>query len=94
MPGSLTQTLRSGFVRVDPFDCAAGLLLVALVAAIPFLTPDYAISNDEGVQHRYGELILAYYASGFTDLSVFRFQNLHLYGGLFDILAVLIGRIT
>ena len=49
---------------------------------------DYAISNDEGVQHHYGELIIAYYASGFSDQSVFHFQNLYLYGGLFDIVSV------
>ena len=40
------------------------------------------------VQHHYGELILNYYASGFKDQSVFHFENLYLYGGLFDIIAV------
>ena len=54
---------------------------------------DYAISNDEEVQHRYGEMILAYYASGFTDTQLFHFRNLYLYGGLFDIVAVLLGRV-
>jgi hypothetical protein len=49
---------------------------------------DYAISNDEAVQHHYGELITAYYTSGFRDQSVFSFDNLYLYGGLFDIIVV------
>ena len=63
--------------------------LIATVAATALWTfKDYAISNDEGVQHHYGELILAYYASGFSDQSIFTFQNLYLYGGLFDIIAV------
>jgi hypothetical protein len=63
--------------------------LIAIVAATALWTlKDYAISNDEGVQHHYGELILAYYASGFRDQSIFTFQNLYLYGGLFDIVAV------
>ncbi len=52
------------------------------------ISHDYAISNDEGVQHHYGELIIAYYRSGFADQSVFHFENLYLYGGLFDIIAV------
>ena len=52
----------------------------------------YAISNDEEVQQRYGELIVAYYASGFTDQSLFHFVNLYLYGGLFDVIAVLTER--
>ena len=53
---------------------------------------DYAISNDEAVQQRYGELIVAYYRSGFTDRSLFHYDNLYLYGGLFDVAAVLVQR--
>jgi Dolichyl-phosphate-mannose-protein mannosyltransferase len=74
--------------RFDPFDIATVALLAALVVVALWTFRDYAISNDEGVQHHYGELILNYYASGFTDQSVFNFQNLYLYGGLFDIIAV------
>jgi hypothetical protein len=74
--------------KARAFDVATAVLLVGLVALAAFTFRDYAVSNDEAVQHHYGELILAYYASGFTDLSVFNFQNLYLYGGLFDILAV------
>jgi hypothetical protein len=44
------------------------------------------------VQHQYGELILAYYATGFTDQSVFHFENLYLYGGLFDVITILLER--
>jgi Dolichyl-phosphate-mannose-protein mannosyltransferase len=75
------------------FDAAAILLLAGL-AIIALLTfQHYAISNDEQVQHRYGELILSYYASGFADQSAFHFKNLYLYGGLFDVVAVALGRI-
>jgi hypothetical protein len=52
----------------------------------------YAISNDEEVQQRYGELIITYYLSGFRDQSLFHFDNLYLYGGLFDIVSTLIER--
>jgi hypothetical protein len=62
---------------------------MATLVVIALLTfRDYAISNDEGVQHHYGELILSYYASGFEDQTVFNFKNFYLYGGLFDIVAV------
>jgi dolichyl-phosphate-mannose-protein mannosyltransferase len=74
--------------RADACDIATVALIAALVAIALFTFRDYAISNDEGVQHRYGELIIAYYASGFADHAVFNFQNLYLYGGLFDIMAV------
>ena len=74
--------------RFDAYDIATVVFIAALVALALGTFSDYAISNDEGVQHRYGELIIAYYTSGFTDTSVFGFQNLYLYGGLFDIIAI------
>lgn len=74
--------------RRNAFDLASCAALAALIAVALWTFQDYAISNDEGVQHRYGELIIAYYKSGFTDLSLFKLDNLYLYGGLFDILSL------
>ena len=53
--------------RFDLFDIATVVLLAAVTVIALCTFRDYAISNDEGVQHRYGELIIAYYASGFRD---------------------------
>ena len=36
-------------------------------------------------------MIIDYYLSGFSDQQLFHFGNLFLYGGLFDILAVVVG---
>jgi len=72
----------------DPHDIATVALIAALVVLAFCTFRDYAISNDEVLQHHYGELIIAYYASGFKDQSLFGFDNLYLYGGLFDIIAV------
>ena len=74
--------------RVDQYDLTAALVFATLIALVAYTFGDYGISNDEGVQQRYGELIVRYYASGMTDLAVFHFRNLYLYGGLFDIVAV------
>jgi hypothetical protein len=74
--------------RFDAFDIATVVLLAAVVVLALWTARDYAISNDEGVQHHYGALILRYYASGFEDHRVFNFENLYLYGGLFDMTAV------
>ncbi len=74
--------------RVDRYDVAALLLFATLIALVAFTFADYAISNDEEVQQRYGEMIIAYYASGFVDQALFHFRNLYLYGGLFDVIAV------
>lgn len=77
----------------NPYDVVTCLLL-AVIAVIALLTlRDYAVSNDEGVQHHYGELIIAYYRSGFADRDLFTYQNLYLYGGLFDVIAVGLARI-
>ena len=64
------------------------ILFATLVVLVGHTFGDYAISNDEEVQQHYGELIVAYYRSGFIDQAVFHFRNLYLYGGLFDIAAV------
>ncbi len=74
--------------RVDRYEVAALLLFGTLLALVAFTFKDYAISNDEEVQQRYGEMIIAYYTSGFVDQALFHFRNLYLYGGLFDVIAV------
>lgn len=92
---SLTLSKSAAWIaRFNIHDIAAFVLIAALTV-IAFRTfGDYAISNDEGVQHQYGELIIAYYRSGFKDQSLFNFQNLYLYGGLFDVVAVLLSHVT
>src|SRR5258707_8085864 len=79
--------------RTDACDIATIVLIAALVVIALCTFKDYAISNDEGVQNRYGELIIAYYSSGFRAEGVFSFQNLYLYGGLFDITAILLSHL-
>jgi hypothetical protein len=93
VPGSARNTLPASrevqrTTRVQSCDIATVVLIAALVIIALCTFKDYAISNDEGVQHHYGELIIAYYTSGFRDQSLFNFQNLYLYGGLFDIVSV------
>jgi hypothetical protein len=82
------RNARRWMARFEPHDIATVALLAALIVAALLTYKDYAISNDEGVQHHYGELIIAYYTSGLKDQSVFGFENLYLYGGLFDIIAI------
>jgi hypothetical protein len=85
----LVGRARLRLAACDRYDLAGAALLIAL-PVLAFATYDsYAISNDEEVQQHYGELIVSYYASGFTDRSLFHYVNLYLYGGLFDIVAVL-----
>ena len=82
------------FARFGACDLATAALIAALVVIALCTFKDYAITNDEEVQQRYGELIVAYYTSGLTDQGVFSFQNLYLYGGLFDIIAVVLSHLV
>jgi hypothetical protein len=82
--------LRTRIVSYNAYDLASAALLVVLVILVFATYGAYAVSNDEPVQQHYGELIIAYYASGFRDQALFHYENLYLYGGLFDVLAVLV----
>jgi hypothetical protein len=89
----LIRRFQSRRLFADPFDLAAAALFGLLIILVLTTFGDYAISNDEEVQQRYGELIVAYYGSSFADQGLFHFRNLYLYGGLFDIIAVGLERI-
>ena len=93
-PKKTGRRLPAWVWNADPYDSAAALLLIGVAVLVILTFRDYAVSNDEEVQQRYGELIIAYYASGFTDRTVFSFKDLYLYGGLFDILTTLIAKVV
>jgi len=80
-------------LRSNVYDLLTCALLVALIVIAVHTVGDYAISNDEAVQNRYGELIIDYYKSGFADRDLFGFRDLYLYGGLFDIIALMLAKI-
>lgn len=80
--GIVSAFSRSGW------DWASAILIAALAVLVAATFQDYGISNDEEVQHRYGELLVNFYASGFADRSAFEFNDLFYYGGLFDIAAI------
>lgn len=68
--------------------------LFGAIAIFILLTfKQYGISNDEQVQHVYGQLLLKFYSSGFADQSAFVYKNLYLYGGFFDLVAASLEKI-
>ncbi len=91
---STSRSAMTWMAHFESSDIATVVLLAALVVIALTTYKDYSISNDEGVQHHYGELIIAYYKSGFKNQSLFSFQNLYLYGGLFDIIAVALAHLV
>lgn len=59
--------------------------MAGLVGVVVVTFRRYGISTDEDLHQTYGRLLWQYYASGLRDDAVFRFENLHLYGGLVDL---------
>lgn len=75
------------------FKVAAYFVFAAVLLLIALTFKQYGISNDEEVQRVYGELLLNFYTSGFSDLSAFQYKNLYLYGGFFDLTSALLQKI-
>jgi hypothetical protein len=96
-PG-VDATLRSAVPRWREWVCqgrsawliASWLGLLLLLGLVAMFGTDTGISFDEAVQRTYGDLVLAWFSSGFRDSRAVTFANLYFYGGLFDALAQLI----
>ena len=79
---------------VEPLidSAAAGVLLVVTAIAL-FTFRDYGLGWDDYTHAQYGELLLDYYASGFSDRRALSFVNLYMYGGGFDMAAALLAKL-
>ncbi|MEY4582774.1 MAG: hypothetical protein RL701_7477 [Pseudomonadota bacterium] len=65
--------------------CVLGSAWLCLSVFAARLALDAGVTWDEPVQLEYGNLILAWFRSGFVDRGAMVFNNLYLYGGLFDL---------
>lgn len=74
-------------------DIAATAVLAA-VAAIAVLTfRDYGLGWDDYTHAQYGQMLIDFYASGFSDRRALSFVNLYMYGGGFDVFAALLAKV-
>ena len=96
MSRTIATPLRATIVATRPWALRIGsdraaltvLLLAACLAILTF--GDYGVTWDEPGLRSYGQMLVAWYRSGFTDASAFSFANLRYYGGAFDIVATLL----
>jgi len=79
--------------RAALFDRLALVLLPACAAVAAATFRDYGLGWDDYTHAEYGELMLAFYASGFTDQRALSWVNLYMYGGGFDLLAAVVAKI-
>jgi hypothetical protein len=78
---------RHRFAVLKDREFLVGALLLSAVLIIGLITaPDYGITTDEFIFDPYGPLALAWYASGFSDRSLFKFFDVYLYGPWFQML--------
>src|SRR4029078_2297093 len=64
--------------------------VIAIIAAPTFR--DYGLGWDDYTHSEYGDLLLAFYGSGFSDQRALSFVNLYKYGGGFDMAAALVAK--
>jgi hypothetical protein len=89
---------RRGSVRTFetpswPFDSAAYVAIVAILAIAAATFTHYGVSWDEGEHQAYGESVFRYYASWFTDRTAVTWKPLYQYGAAFDLSAVVLQQV-
>jgi hypothetical protein len=91
-PTCVPSTASAGALarRLDALAIVVLLLLVAIAAAT---FGDYGLGWDDYTHSQYGNLLASLYSSGFADKRALSFVNLFMYGGGFDLLADLAGKV-
>jgi Dolichyl-phosphate-mannose-protein mannosyltransferase len=86
--------LHSATSILAPRLDAIAIIVLTLTAAAAALTfRDYGLGWDDYTHSQYGDLLVSLYSSGFTDKRALSFVNLYMYGGGYDILAALAGKL-
>lgn len=76
--------------RLVDMAAIAVLMAVAVIAAFTFR--DYGLGWDDYTHAQYGQMLLDFYGSGFSDKRALSFVNLYMYGGGFDMAAALLAK--
>jgi hypothetical protein len=79
--------------RYEAADGIAILVLGIVALTASFTFRDYGLGWDDYAHSQYGDLLLAFYASGFSDKRALSFVNLFMYGGGFDMAAALAAKV-
>ena len=78
----------------NKFADRLALVVLGVIAVIASATfRDYGLGWDDYTHSEYGDLLLAFYSSGFSDQRALSFVNLYKYGGGFDMAAALAAKV-
>ena len=95
MSSITTSTIDTPLRRSVERTCDdLAILVLAAVGLIASLTfRDYGLGWDDYTQAQYGDLLIEFYKSGFSDQRALSFVNLYMYGGGFDMAAALLAKV-
>jgi 4-amino-4-deoxy-L-arabinose transferase-like glycosyltransferase len=74
-------------------DRLAVAVLIGAAAIALLMFRDYGLGWDDYTHAEYGDLLVAFFASGFRDQRALSWVNLYMYGGGFDLIAALAAKI-
>ena len=92
----LNASFAQAAVTAPPslWDHLTRLLLLVAVVMVMLTFTDYGLTHDEEVQAIYGEKLLSLYTSLFADRAAFSYLDLFWYGGLFDLVAAILNKVS
>jgi hypothetical protein len=96
LTGSVTRAAaRSQELDRDTFWERLSFGIIALGAVLALLTfRDYGVTWDEDAHNWYGNFVLDYYVSFFTDRNALHWRDLYNYGAIFDTAAAALNRVS
>jgi len=79
---------------MNRWTVASAAALTGIAVVMLATVGGYGITWDEQFQSPYGELVIAWYRSGFHNDAALMYRDLFLYSGLFEVLAQIVARIS
>ncbi len=89
----LTFPPSQSWIRAAFCDRVAVVVITLAAAAAAFTFRSYGLGWDDFTHAQYGDLLIKYYGSGFSDQRALSFVNLYFYGGGFDMAAALLAKL-
>jgi Dolichyl-phosphate-mannose-protein mannosyltransferase len=79
---------------VHSTDRIAVVVLIAAAAIVLLTFRNYGLGWDDYTHAEYGDLLVAFFASGFRDHRALSWVNLYMYGGGFDLIAAVVAKVV
>jgi tetratricopeptide (TPR) repeat protein len=76
------------------FRIATLVSLAIMCVVMLWVSKDFGITGDEYTQNTYGQKVFDYYASFGKDKSCLSYSNVYYYGGMFDMLCVVVNKVV